>query len=433
MNSKRTLRRALVLTPLLGAGVGAALLRSRPAPAAAPAVLQVASFPDLDRAAHAAAAQWAQRHPQIELKITSRQYADHHLAMTTALATGSGLPDVMAIDLRYIGKFAASGGFADLNEPRFGAARLRDAFARFAWRQGEGPQATQVALPADIGPGTLLYRQDLLERAGLAEADLTRDWPAYLASGRRLKAATDAYLMADAADLRDIALRQGLQDGEGLYFDAEGRPLVNSERFARAFELGLAARQAGLDARAAAWSNDWAAGFKQGRIATQMMGAWLVGHLKNWLAPETAGRWRSAPLPGGVQAAYGGAFYAIPKKAQQPAAAWDFLQLMCADRDVQLNSLRVLDSFPSLLAAQQDPLMDEPLDFLGGQRARRMWRDTAARVPAIPVSRFDALATDIIRDEFEKVVSHAKPIAAALRDAQALIERRARRRPGSPA
>ena len=431
MNSHRTLRRALILTPLLGAGLGAGWLRARPTPAAAPAVLQVASFPDLDRAARAAATTWAQRHPDIELRITSRQYADHHLAMTTALATGSGLPDVMAIDLRYIGKFAASGGFIDLNEPPYGATLLRESFTRFAWRQGEGPRGTQVALPADIGPGTLLYRQDLLARAGLVEADLTRDWSSYLASGRQLKAATGAYLMADAADLRDIALRQGLEEGEGLYFDAQGRPRVDSERFARAFELGLAARQAGLDARAVAWSNDWAAGFKQGRIATQMMGAWLVGHLKNWLAPATTGLWRSAPLPGGLHAAYGGSFYAIPKKARHPAAAWDFIRMMCADRDVQLNSLRVLDSFPALSAAQQDPLMDEPLAFLGGQPARRQWCETATRVPAIAVNRFDALATDIIRDAFEQVVSQAKPIPAALRDAQALIERRARRRPGS--
>lgn len=434
MNPHRKLRRALVLTPLLGAGMGAGLSRSGPARAGTGnATLQVASFPDLDRAARAAAARWRERHPQIELKIVSRQYADHHLAMTTALATGSGLPDVMAIDLRFVGKFVASGGFVDLNEAPYEAGRLRDQFVRYAMRQGEGPRGAQLALPADIGPGTLLYRQDLLARAGLVEADLTRDWTAYLEAGRRLKAATGAYLMADAADLRDIALRQGLQDGEGLYFDAAGRVLVESERFSRAFELGRSARQAGLDARAVAWSNDWAAGFKQGRIATQMMGAWLVGHLKNWLAPDTAGLWRSAPLPGGVQAAYGGSFYAIPKKAQHKAAAWDFIRLMSTDREVQLDSLRVLDSFPALLSAQQDALMEEPLAFLGGQRARLMWRETAARVPAIPVSRFDALATDIVRDEFEKVLTRAKPIPQALRDARSLIERRARRRPGSPA
>jgi multiple sugar transport system substrate-binding protein len=395
-------------------------------------ILRVATFPDLDRAARAAAPLWAKLHPDVELKIVSMQYADHHLSMTTALATGSGLPDVMAIDLRYIGKFAFSGGFVDLNAPPYNAQSLSGKYVRYAFAQGRGPAGAQVAIPTDIGPGTLLYRKDILDKAGVSEAELTKDWDSYLAAGKKIKAATGAWLMADASDLRDIALRQGLKDGEGIYFDADGKVLVESPRFVRAFELGRAARQAGLDAHATAWTNDWAAGFKQGRIATQMMGAWLVGHLKNWLAPDTKGLWRSAPLPGGVQAAYGGSFYAIPKKAQNKAAAWDFIRLMTADKAVQLDSLRVLDSFPALLAAQQDALMDEPIEFLGGQRARQMWRETAAQVPATPVSAFDSLATDVIRDEFEKVIGRSnKPIAEALHDARELIERRARRRPGS--
>lgn len=414
----------LTLATLVGESAGAQQAAARPR-------LTVATFPDLDRAAKAAAPIWARLHPEVELKIVSMQYADHHLAMTTALATGSGLPDVMAIDLRYIGKFAASGGFVDLNQPPFNAQALREDYVRYALVQGQGPHGAQLAIPCDIGPGTLLYRKDILDKAGVGEAELTRDWASYLAAGRKIKAATGAYLMADAADLRDIALRQGLKDGEGLYFDAAGRVLVESERFARAFELGRAARQAGLDAHAVAWTNDWAAGFKQGRIATQMMGAWLVGHLRNWLAPDTAGLWRAAPLPGGLQAAYGGSFYAIPKKARNQAAAWDFIRLMTADKGVQLNSLRVLDSYPALLAAHQDAVMDEPIAFLGGQAARQLWRDTAARVPAIPVNRYDALATDVIRDEFEQVIGRGKDIAAALRDARSLIERRARRRPGS--
>jgi multiple sugar transport system substrate-binding protein len=71
--------------------------------------------------------------------------------------------------------------------------------------------------------------------------------------------------------------------------------------------------------------------------------------------------------------------------------------------------------------------MDEPIAFLGGQKARLLWRDIAAKVPAIPVSKHDAMATDVIRDEFENVVTGGKDIKAALADARALIERRVRR------
>ncbi|MDI4632851.1 extracellular solute-binding protein [Pelomonas sp. V22] len=407
----------------------AALAAFAAAPAwAGKSTLTVATFPDLDRAAKAAAPTWARLHPDIELKIVSLQYADHHTAMTTALATGSGLPDVMALDFRFIGKFAASGGLEDLARPPYNGLALREQFVRYTFPQALNADGALAAIPADIGPGTLLYRKDLIDKAGVTEQDLTRSWASYLAAGQKIKAATGAYLMADAADLRDILLRAGLKDGEGIYFDKRGQVLVQSPRFVQAFELGRAARRAGLDAGAPAWTNDWAAGFKQGRIATQMMGAWLTGHLRNWLAPDTSGLWRSAVLPGGVYASYGGSFYAIPKKAANKQSAWEFIRLLTADKETQLNSLRLVDNFPALVAAQQDPLFDEPMPFLGGQKARQLWRDIAAQVPAIPVNKYDAVATAIIRDEFEQVLSEGKEIAQALLDARVLIEHRARRR-----
>ncbi len=395
--------------------------------AAGKTVLTVATFPDLDRAAKAAASAFQQQHPGIELKIVSLQYADHHTAMTTALATGSGLPDVMALDFRFIGKFADSSGLEDLNAAPYNAQALRPLFVKYTFAQATGSKGNLAAMPADIGPGTLLYRKDLADQAGVSEAELTKSWDSYLAAGKKIKAKTGAFLLADAADLRDIVLRSGLKDGEGLYFDAQGQVLVDSPRFQRAFELGRQARQAGLDAQATGWSNDWVAGLQRGRIASLLTGAWLAGHLKNWVAPDTAGKWRSAVLPGGQPASYGGSFYAIPKKAAHPAEAWDFIRFMTTRKDTQLQSLKTLDTFPALIEAQADPVVDEPMPFLGGQPARRLWRETAAQVPAIRVSKHDAMATEVIRDEFEKVVSEGKAIPAALADARALIERRSRR------
>ena len=390
-------------------------------------VITVATFPDLDRAARAALPRWNKLHPDMEVKIVSLQYTDHHTAMTTALATGSGLPDVMAVDFRFMGKFAEAGGLEDLLKPPFNAAPLRERFVRYTVPQATNTKGELVALPADIGPGTLLYRKDIADKAGVSEAELTQGWESYIEAGRKIKAKTGAYLLADAADIRDIVIRSGLKEGEGLYFDRAGHVLVDSPRFVRAFELGRSARMAGIDAKVVAWTNEWSTGFKQSRIATQMMGAWLAGHLKNWLAPDTAGLWRAAGLPGGAYASYGGSFYAIPKKAQNKVPAWQFIQFMTLDKETQLDSLRVLDSFPALAEVHAAPMMDEPIAFLGGQKARLLWRDIAAHVPAVPVNKLDSMATDVIRDEFENVVAQGKDIKVALADARAQIERRARR------
>jgi multiple sugar transport system substrate-binding protein len=395
--------------------------------AAAATTITLATFPDLDRAARAALPRWHAAHPDIDVKIVSLQYADHHDQMTTDLATGSYLPDVMAIDFKFIGKFMGSNGFEDLDKPPYDAGALRSAFVPYTLAQATNAKGELGALPADIGPGTLLYRADLVAKAGLVEADFTKDWDSFIAAGVKLKAATGACILASSNDVVDIVLRSNLPAGEGIYFDRAGKVLVGDARFVRAFELGRAAHRAGIDAGTTTWTNEWVAGFRSGRIAGQMMGSWLAGHLKNWLAPDTAGKWRSAPLPGGVYASYGGSFYAIPRRAAHKAEAWQFIRFLTADRQTQLDALQQFGNFPALIAAQQDPVVDAPIPFLGGQRAGALWRAIAAKVPAIPVDKYDSMATDAVRAEYENVITDGKDIPAALADAKWLIEHRARR------
>jgi multiple sugar transport system substrate-binding protein len=394
-----------------------------------PQRLTIAAFPAVDAIARAAAPAWKALHPQVELQVVSRQFADHHTAMTTALSTSSYLPDVMALEVGYVGRFARGGGLEDLSAEPWGIGRHAAAYVPYALEQARSRSGAIVAAPSDIGPGTLLYRHDLLQRAGLQESDLTSTWEGYVDAGRRLKAATGANLLSHARDMKDILIRIGLQPGQGLYFDRDSRVLVNSPRFARAFELAREVRRHRLDARVSAWSNEWSEGFKRGRLATQMSGAWLAGHLANWLAPGTRGLWRAAQLPGGAWAAYGGTFFAMPRgtPAAHKPLAWDFIRLMTLQRTQQLAAFRAQDAFPALLATYDDAFFEQPIDFLGGQSARTLWRDAARRIAAVQVHKQDSFASEVIDTELDKVLERGKDIATALGDAERLLARRALR------
>ncbi len=409
--------------------LASALPALSPAHASEHRTLTVAAFPLVDEIARAALPAWQRLHPDVELKILSRQYSDHHTAMTTALSTAVALPDVMALESSFVGRFAQGGGLEDLRQRAYGVERFRARLVPFAYDQAVARSGAMVAMPADIGPGTMLYRQDILAKAGVAEAELTGTWERYVAAGARIKAATGAYLIAHVQEIKDIIIRGGLKPGEGLYFDTDSRVLVNSPRFERAFEVALLARRQGLDARVQAWSNDWAEGFKRGRLATELSGAWLVGQLNNFIAPSTSGLWRAAPLPEGGTAAYGGAFYAMPRRIapERKALAWDFMQLMTLDPQRQLQAFKDFDAFPSLLATHDDAFFDQPLPFLGGQRARQLWRDAARRITALPVHKQNQFAEEVVQTELDKVLTRNKPIRTALADAERLLQRRALR------
>jgi multiple sugar transport system substrate-binding protein len=389
--------------------------------------LTVASFPDFDRAVKAAIPLYKKLHPEVEIKLASLAYADHHTAMTTALATGGNLPDVMAVDNDFVGKFAESGGLEDLGKAPYNALQYRDKLAKFTIAQGMSGTGALAAMPADIGPGAMFYRKDLTDKAGVTEADLTKSWESYIEAGKKVKASTGAYMLGNAVDIKDIYIRSGLKDGEGIYFDKKGAPLVTSPRFVKAFELAKSARTAGIDGKITAWSNEWTEGFKRDKIASQMMGAWLAGHLTNWLATESKGNWRSAQLPNGSFGYWGGSFYAIPKKAQNKAAAWEFIKFMSLNKEMQLEAFRKLDGFPALVEAQNDPFLDQPIEYLGGQKARQLWKVAADKIQAIAVDKYDPVARDVVNAELDKVLEQGKDIKLALADAQTQLKKRVRR------
>ena len=391
--------------------------------------LTVAAFPLVDEIVKAALPHWQRLHPDVDIQVVSRQYVDHHTAMTTALSTSVYLPDVMALEASYVGRFAQGAGLEDLAQAPYRVGQFRARFVPYAYDQAINRRGAVVAVPTDIGPGTLLYRSDLLAKAGLREADLTPSWEAYVEAGVKLKAATGAYLISNAQAVKDIVIRTDLRAGEGLYFDQDSRVLVNAPRFVRAFELARKVRRLKLDARVNPWSNEWAEGFRRGTLATELTGAWMVGQMANWVAPGTRGLWRAAQLPQSTFVGYGGSYYAIPRRAapENKALAWELIQLLTLNRELQFAAFKSQDAFPALLETHDDPFFEEPLPFLGGQRARLLWRDAARKISATQVHKQSNFADEVIGTELDNVLDHNKDIGRALADAERLLVRRANR------
>ena len=390
--------------------------------------LTVAAYPAVDEIVKAALVEWKKKHPQVDVKVVGREYADHHTAMTTALATSSGLPDVMALEYGYLGRFALGGGLEDLEQAPFLAGSALPKLVPFAVAQGRSGASGLSAMPTDIGPGVMFYRQDLLKKAQLAETDLTGSWDGFIKSGQQLKKSTGAYLVAHARDIKDIVIRGNVPAGQGIYFDAQGKSVIDSaERFRKGFELARRIRSEGLDAKVNAWSNEWGESLKRGQVASQMMGAWLGGHLQNWLAPNTSGLWRSTVLPERVAISWGGTFYAIPKKAVQKELAWDLIKHLTLNRSQQEMAFEKFNAFPALIEAHSGAYFDQPVAFLGGQKARIAWRQAAAQISPTRVFKADAVAEEIVNAELDLVLTKGKSIDQALKDAHQAAQRRASR------
>jgi multiple sugar transport system substrate-binding protein len=391
--------------------------------------LLVASFPSFDEAVKAAIPLYKKKHPEITIKLISLSFGDHHNSLVASLATGTSLPDVVGVEVGFLGRLIESGGLEDLAKPPYNALAYKNKLVRFTIPQASRKDGSLVAMPADIGPGSLFIRNDILTKAGVTEAQLTQSWESYIQAGKTIKAKTGAFLVPNASSLFDVYIRSNIKDGEGIYFDKNDKPLLNTPRFQRAMELAKMVRAEGLDAKIGAWSNEWNEGFKRGSFATEMSGAWLAGHMESYIAPETKGLWRAANLPGNTFASWGGSFYAIPKKIadDRKKMAWDFIEFMTTNKEMQLAAFKELNAYPALLEAGKDTFIDQPVAFLGGQKARQIWRVAAEKIPAIEVNKLDPVAGEILAAELDKVLETNKDIKTALEDAQKQAERRIRR------
>lgn len=391
--------------------------------------LAIASFPSFDDAVKTAVPLYRKVAPQVTLRLSSLAYADHHAAMVTALATGAGLPDVIGIEHAYLGRLIDSGGLEDLSKPPYDGLSLRGRIVPFAFAQASRRDGALSAIPADLGPGSLFYRQDIVAKAGVTEAQLTASWESFVEAGKQIKARTGTLLVPNANTLLRVITRSDVPAGQGIYFDRNDKPLLNTPRFEKAFTVAREVRRHQLDGKFTRFTNEWAEGFKRGTYATEMAGAWLGGHLATYLAPNTKGLWRVSHLPAGAFAAWGGSFYGIPRRLpeERKRLAWDFIRFMTTNREMQLAAFKNLDAYPALIEAARDPFAEQPIEFFGGQKARLLWREAAARISPLEVNRLDPIAEEVSENELNLVLESGKDIPRALADAQRQVERRVRR------
>ena len=101
--------------------------------------------------------------------------------------------------------------------------------------------------------------------------------------------------------------------------------------------------------------------------------------------------------------------------------------MMTLTPELQLAAFKAQDAFPALLEVHNDAFFEQPIEFLGGQKARLLWRDAARKISAVEVHKLDPIADEIINTELDKVLDQGKDVRTALADAKALIERRAKR------
>ena len=318
-------------------------------------------------------------HPDIQVELIDSGSGYNEKVMT-AMVSGSDLADIIGSQDYNLPLFAITEGLADLTdymEPH------EDRIVPYKLRLGiyEGKN---YGIPWDGSPCLLYYRRDILEEFGF-DATAISSYDDFLAMGEAISAASDGEVRAEGIRKNDFFpwLSWTWQQGGGVY-DLELQNVICDQPEAVG---ALEFFKTYWDSEATFQNFTWdtmSASQKDGTSVLFPGAIWIAGIIEG-NAPETSGKWGVTNLPawmeGGNRAfTWGGSQLCVLKTSQSVQEAVTFLeysQLSQAGQEVLWTSG---DLFPVLKEAVDWPILNEPVDFYGGQVALRMYAEVNSAV-----------------------------------------------------
>ncbi|WP_025684020.1 ABC transporter substrate-binding protein [Paenibacillus maysiensis] len=316
--------------------------------------------------------------PGIELN-TQKIGGDFKAKLKTTLAARSGEPDIVALNDWMVELFPSADRFYDLRT--LGADQFKNQYLEWKWNQGITPDGKMIAFPMDTGPTALFYRSDLFAQAGLPSdpekvSATIRTWDDYMAAGEQLqqKLGSRSFLADNIVNVYNQVLAQHTN----LYFKPDGSYIGNQSPHIRlGWQTAVAFHRKHLLANADGWTPEWNASVNNGKVASFVGAVWMKQVLME-AAPDTAGKWKVARAPGG-DGNLGGSFISILKSSKHPKEAFEVLTWL-QNPEHQLEAYQKIGLFPSTPGVYDDPVMETPEPFFGGQATGLIFAASARNV-----------------------------------------------------
>lgn len=303
---------------------------------------------------------YTKAHPDVNVKLTEvGSTTETAQALTTALAGGK-VPDLVLIQGDDLPKFMQSPeNFVDLNT--LGADKMKGDYLPWVMEQPTTKDGQIIGIPTDVGGMAIAYRTDLFKAAGLPTdrdevSKLWPTWDAFLEVGKQYVQKTGKPFIDNTPT---SVFFQAVNQGTQRYYDANRQLAYDNPQVKAAFDLTLKAFAAGISAKQGSFSAGWTTGLSKGDFAVVSSPSWMLNQMKT-NAPGTSGKWDIATIPGG-SGNWGGSFLAIPKRAKNPQAAWNYIAEMQSPAG-QLAHFLSQGALPTTPSVYSDPKLIERTD-----------------------------------------------------------------------
>ncbi|GAA2095306.1 sugar ABC transporter substrate-binding protein [Microlunatus panaciterrae] len=327
---------------------------------------------------------FTKKYPKIKVKnVNVGAGAPHYTKMRAAIQSGQGAPDVAQVEFQYIPSFTLGGNLLDLSP--YGADSIKSQYPEWVWSQVSKGEVV-YAIPQDVGPMGLLYRDDLLKAAGVKPP---KTWDEFATAAEKYRSANPKSYLSNLAPndpgqfvafLWQIGARPFSYDGtKNVKVDLASD---QAKQVAKFWGDMVAKGVVSVDPD---FTDAWYQGFSNGKYAAWPAAAWGPVFLQG-TAKKTSGKWRATDLPQWDAAKpasgnWGGSTDAVLKSSKNPIAASQLALFINTDKESALKLATEQFLFPPSNTILNDPAFaDQAAPFYGGQKVNAKFTDISATV-----------------------------------------------------
>ncbi|MEW1845290.1 extracellular solute-binding protein [Nonomuraea angiospora] len=360
---------------------------STAASASGPVTLQVWTWnlKGGDPEAEAIIAKYHQENPNVTIKLSEVGGTSDTASKLLAADKAGDTPDVVQLEYRAVPAMVVSGAVKDITAD---VASAKAGIDPNIWALTTFNNQV-YGVPQDIGPMAFTYRKDLFDKYGVK---VPTTWAEYAKAAEQIhKKDPDAYIASFAANQLEFFAAQATQAG-AQWWSTDGSAWkvgIDSEPSLKTADFWEDLVKRDLVKVEPLLTPEWNAQVNKGKILSWAAAAWVPSVIYS-VAPDTAGKWETAPLPqwtpGNPAVPFlGGSAYLVPAKSKHAKEAAAFAAWLGASDEGSKLQL-TLDIYPGGNAGRQATLTHEPPKLMPQQKDFYQVTDQVIKNTTIPVT-----------------------------------------------
>lgn len=328
-------------------------------------------------------AKWNAANPNIQVTASNQAQGDELVTKLLTAAKAGNAPDLAQAEYQALPTLVSNDALADISGA---VASAKSEFAEGVWQTVTLGTNAVYAVPQDVGPMMLYYRDDEFTRLGLS---VPKTWDEFAQVARQVRAKSPKQYLTTFSSA-DPGWFVGLAQQAGAsWWGVNGdswKVSVNDPATKRVADFwgGLVAEGA-VDGQPM-YTPEWNKALNDGTLIAWPSAIWGPGVLSG-NAADTKGKWKIAPLPqwtsgGSKTGSWGGSSTAVTAGSKHQAAAAKFAVWLNTNADATTLLVQEGGLYPASRAAQSGPALASAPAFFPNQpdfyQLAKQIADTAA-------------------------------------------------------